>query len=201
MAFTIANWACISGSMNQGQETVTPYGGSSTVLNAPNVYFYGSPNDSAATIAGSDYFLAQYASLAVGDWIMGNGNDASFSLVVTAVSSTSVIVASTGLTTTIGTSNLVNGAVTLAKLAAGVAPEAVIKYSAQYTTTGGAAAEAITVTGALATDLAFVQVVDNGTSNVTVLQAVVTLNTLTVTFSADPGAGAIINYQLIRAAS
>jgi hypothetical protein len=58
------------------------------------------------------------------------------------------------------------------------------------------------VTGALAaSDRAFVQVVDNGTNNVTVLQAVVTNDTLTVTFSADPGNDTIINYQLIRAAA
>lgn len=71
-------------------------------------------------------------------------------------------------------------------------------FAGQETTVGGAAAEAFTVTGAEATDLAFVQVVDNGTSNVTALQAVVTANTLTVTFSADPGADTIINYQLLR---
>lgn len=68
----------------------------------------------------------------------------------------------------------------------------------QYTTVGGAAAEAITIAGVEATDLAFVQVVDNGTSNVTVLQAACTANTLTVTFSADPGADTIINYQILR---
>lgn len=97
------------------------------------------------------------------------------------------------------TATIADGAVTLAKLATAVAPSHVIKFADQVTTVGGAADEAITVTGAAATDLAFVQVVDNGTNNVTVLQAVVTLNTLTVTFSADPGADAIINYQIIRA--
>lgn len=70
--------------------------------------------------------------------------------------------------------------------------------AAQYTTAGGAAAEAITVAGLLTTDLAFVQVVDNGTSNVTVLQAACTANTLTVTFSANPGTDTIINYQILR---
>lgn len=100
------------------------------------------------------------------------------------------------------TAKILNANVTLAKLAAGITPAAVIKFFGQVTTTGGAAAEAITVTGAVAaTDRAFVQVVDNGTNNVTVLQAVVTTDTLTVTFSADPGADAVINYQLIRAAS
>lgn len=74
----------------------------------------------------------------------------------------------------------------------------VIAFAGQETTAGGAAAEAFTVTGALATDLAFVQIVDNGTSNVTALQAVMTANTLTVTFSANPGADTVINYQILR---
>ncbi len=101
-----------------------------------------------------------------------------------------------------GVLTLAPASVALSNLATGIAPAAVIKFAAQYTTTGGAAAEAITVTGAVAaTDRAFVQMVDNGTNNVTVLQAVVTTNILTVTFSGDPGADTIINYQLIRAAS
>jgi hypothetical protein len=116
MSFTIANWACISASLNQGQETVTPYGGSSTVLNAPNIFMYGSPNDTAATIVAANYFLTQYASLSVGDWIMGFGTDTSFAVQVTAVSDTSVTVASTGITTSIGTANIVNNAVTFAKM-------------------------------------------------------------------------------------
>lgn len=99
------------------------------------------------------------------------------------------------------TSNITDANVTLPKLAAGITPSHVIKFAAQYTTTGGSASEAITVTGALATDLAFVQVVDDGTAGVTVLQAAVTSNTLTVTFSADPGNDTIINYQIIRAAA
>lgn len=99
------------------------------------------------------------------------------------------------------TAKILNANVTLAKLAAGITPSHVIKFAGQPTTVGGAAAEAFTVTGALATDLAFVQMVDNGTNNVTVLQAVMTSNTLTVTFSADPGNDAVINYQIIRAAA
>lgn len=102
----------------------------------------------------------------------------------------------------ITTAKIANANVTLAKLAAGITPSHVIKFAGQVTSVGGAAAEAFTVTGAVAaTDRAFVQVVDNGTNNVTVLQAVVTANTLTVTFSGDPGADTVINYQLIRVAS
>jgi hypothetical protein len=101
-----------------------------------------------------------------------------------------------------GVLTVANAAITLAKLAAGVAPAAIVKFAAQYTTVGGAAAEAITVTGAVAaTDRAFVQLVNQGPNTVTVLTAVVTANTLTVTFSGNPGAGAIINYQLLRAAT
>lgn len=114
--FTIANWACISTSLNQGQESVTIFGDSSpTVLNAPNVFVYGSPNDTAATIAGANYFLPQYASLSVGDIILGFGTDASFTLQVTAVSSTAVTTESFGLTGAIGTANISNNAVTYAK--------------------------------------------------------------------------------------
>lgn len=100
------------------------------------------------------------------------------------------------------TAKILAANVTLAKLAAGITPSHVIKFANQVTTVGGAAAEAFTVTGAVAaTDRAFVQVVDNGTANVTVLQAVVTTNTLTVTFSGNPGSDTVINYQIIRAAS
>lgn len=116
MAYTNANWACISGSLNQGQLSVVPFGGSTTVENAPNIFMYGSPNDTVATIIAANYFLTEYKSLAVGDWIMGFGTDASFAVQVTAVSSTTVTVASTGLTTNIGTANIQNNAVTYAKI-------------------------------------------------------------------------------------
>ena len=116
MSFTLANWTCISASLNQGQETVIPFGGSSTLLNAPNVFVYGSPNDNVAAISASNYFLSLWPQLKVNDIILGNGTDASFALVVTAVSSTSVTTASMGLTTSIGTSNIVDDAVTYAKL-------------------------------------------------------------------------------------
>ncbi len=94
-----------------------------------------------------------------------------------------------------------NGAIELSMLDSGISPSHVVKFAGQPTTAGGGAAEAITVTGALATDLAFVQMVDDGTNNVTIVNAVVTADTLTVTFSADPGNDTVINYQLLRAAA
>jgi hypothetical protein len=96
MAFTLANWTCISASLNEGQETVTPFGGSPTVLNAPNIFIYGSPNDAVATITGSGYFNAQAYSLAVGDWIIGNGTDAAFLVNVLSITAGVVVVSSIG---------------------------------------------------------------------------------------------------------
>ena len=127
----------------------------------------------------------------------GIATDVAMSGDATIVSAGTLTIANNAITT----AKILNANVTLAKLAAGITPSHIVKFAAQRTTVGGAPAEVITVTGAAATDLAFVQMVDNGTNNTTIVQAAVTLNTLTVTFSADPGADAIINYQLLRVAS
>lgn len=98
-------------------------------------------------------------------------------------------------------SKLADNAVSLENLDAGITPSHVVKYAGQLTTVGGAAAEAFTVTGVAASDLAFVQMVNQGTGVVTALIAVCTLNTLTVTFSANPQNDAVFNYQILRAAA
>jgi len=152
--------------------------------------------NAAAAIAYS-----KLAALTSGDILVGSAGNVPTAV---AMSGDATIIASGALTiaaNAITTAKILNANVTLAKLSAGITPSNVIKFAAQYTTLGGAAAEAITIAGALATDLAFVQLVGVAGNVVTVLHAVVTTNTLTVTFSGDPGAGDIINYQLIRAAS
>jgi hypothetical protein len=116
MAFTIANWTCISASLNEGQVTVVPFGGSSTVLNAPNVFVYGSPNDALATIAAADYFLSMYASLKVGDIIIVNGTDGSNMYIVATSSSAGVTVDSFTVSGSVATANIQNNAVTFAKM-------------------------------------------------------------------------------------
>lgn len=76
-------------------------------------------------------------------------------------------------------------------------PEWDIVAAGSHTTVGGAAAEAITVTGALAGDIALV--VYGGTDDTDVIrQAVVTADTLTVTCSADPLVAHIIHYVILR---
>lgn len=149
--------------------------------------------------AAIDY--SKLATLATGSILAGNAGVPT----ATAVSGDATIGATGVLTIAndaITTVKILNANVTLAKLATGITPSHVIKFADQLTTVGGAAAEAFTVTGAVgATDRAFVQIVNDGTANVTVLQAVVTDNTLTVTFSANPGNDCVFNYQIIRAAS
>lgn len=153
--------------------------------------------NAAAAIA-----FSKLAALTSGNILVGSAGNVATSV---AMSGDATIIASGALTiaaNAITTAKILDANVTLAKLAAGITPSHVIKFADQVTTVGGAAAEAFTVTGAVgATDRAFVQVVDDGTANVTVLQAVVTDNTLTVTFSANPGNDAVINYQIIRAAA
>ena len=141
-------------------------------------------------------------TLSSGNLFVGNNSNVATGVALSGDATMANTGAMTIANNAITTAKINAAAVTLAKLAAGITPAAVIKFAAQYTTAGGAAAEAITVTGAVAaTDRAYVQIVDNGTNNVTVLQAVVTANTLTVTFSGNPGADTVINYQLIRVAS
>jgi Repeat of unknown function (DUF5907) len=116
MSFTISNWTCVSSSLNQGQETITPYGGSPTVENAPNLFTYGSPTDALATIAAANYFLSMYASLCVGDIIIVNGTDGSNMYIVATSSSTGVTVNSFTVTGSVATANIQNNAVTYAKI-------------------------------------------------------------------------------------
>ncbi len=147
MSFTIANWGCQQPSLNAGQETITPYGGSSTVENTCNVFTYVSPNDAVATIVAANYFDSMAVDLSINDIIWGSGTDAAFAVQVTAVSP-HVTVASMGLTTSIGTANIVDDAVTYAKLQDSVADNTLLGNPG-----GGAGAEFVEVT--LGNGLAF----------------------------------------------
>jgi hypothetical protein len=143
--------------------------------------------NAAAAIA-----FSKLATLASANILVGSAGGVATSVAM----SGDVTISNTGVTA-IGA-----GKVLLAMLGAGIAPAGVIKFMGQLTSVGGNATEAFAVAGALAaSDRAFVQVVNNGTGNVTVLEAVVTNDTLTVTFSADPQNDTVINYQLIRAAA
>ena len=76
-------------------------------------------------------------------------------------------------------------------------PSHYVAYAGQFTTIGGDAVEVITITGALATDI---PIVTWGVSNDTdtILKAVLTANTLTVTCSADPSTAHQLTYAILR---
>ena len=77
-------------------------------------------------------------------------------------------------------------------------PSHYIVYAGTHTTVGGAAAEAISVAGAAATDIPIV--VYNTTNDTdSILKVVVTAGTITVTCSADPSNAHAFSYMLLRA--
>lgn len=77
-------------------------------------------------------------------------------------------------------------------------PSHYIAYAGLHTTVGGAAAEAITVTGALATDIPIVHW--GGTDDTdTITKVVMTADTLTATLSADPSTAHKLAYMVLRA--
>ena len=73
-----------------------------------------------------------------------------------------------------------------------------IVHTSLTTTAGGAAAEAITVSGVAATDVALAVIKDDGTNNVSIVSVACTTDTVTVTFSGDPSSDAVINLIVLR---
>lgn len=92
-------------------------------------------------------------------------------------------------------------AVSLEHLDSGIAPSHVVKYAGKATTVGGAAAEAITVTGVAATDIVLVTLQTEGAVARSIVKAVPSTDTITVTFSGDPANDHIVAYQVLRAAT
>ena len=193
-----------------------------TDTNGPAVFSYASATDAIATVTAANYFADAVYDLAVGDIIIIEASDANGMYYVDAVNRTAgtISVVTFGPVGSVGTANLQNGAVTaiklasdavetakilnanvtLAKLASGIAPSHIVKYAGTAAYAGGGTSTAITVTGAAATDLVFAQI-QASTNAVSVVKVVPTLNTVTVHFSADPGAATTVQYQVLRAAS
>lgn len=103
--------------------------------------------------------------------------------------------------TNAGVTAIGSGKVALGMLATGVTPSHVVKFggitAAAEDTTGTIT---VTVTGALATDVAMATV-SASTAAVYVVKAVCTSNTLTVTLSGAGGLATQINYLVLRAAA
>lgn len=101
----------------------------------------------------------------------------------------------------LSSSQIAAGAVTLAKLASGIAPSHVVKFAGTFTTAGGDAAEAITVTGAAATDIVQVTVKTAGGTPRSIVAAAAATNAINVTMSGDPSTDHVLQYVVLRAAA
>jgi hypothetical protein len=217
MAFNDQRFTRHTLAFNSGRVTVD----GPAFTNGPAIFSYASATDAIATVTAANYFASAVYDLAVGDIIIIEASDANGMYYVDAVNQTAgtVTVVSFGPVGSVGTANLQNGAVTaiklandavetakilnanvtLAKLAAGIAPSHIVKYAGTSAYAGGGTSVAITVAGVAATDLVFSQI-QASTNAVSVIKVTPTLNTITVTFSADPGAATTVQYQALRAA-
>lgn len=126
----------------------------------------------------------------------GVATDVAMSGDATIAASGAVTIANDAITT----AKILDANVTLAKLAAGIAPSHIIKFAGKENNGGGSATIAITVTGALATDVVFAQV-EASTNAVQVQKVTPSADTVTVLLSGDPGAATVISYQVLRAAA
>lgn len=150
--------------------------------------------NAAAAIAYS-----KLASMATGSLLIGNAGVAT----ATALSGDATIGATGVLTianSAVTTAKIADANVTLAKLAAGIAPAYVSKFGGQQANGGGSATITITVTG-LTTSHVCLANIQASTNAVTVQKVTPTNNTLTVLLSGDPGAATVIAYQCFLAAS
>lgn len=80
-----------------------------------------------------------------------------------------------------------------------ITPSHVVVFAGEFTTAGGDANEAITVTGALATDLVHVTMHTKGASPVTILQAQADADVINVVMSGDPSTDHVLTYSVLRA--
>lgn len=121
MAFNPQRFSRVSLADNTGQLTLQD----STVVNAPAYYTYCSATDSVATVSAANYFASQYVLYNVKpkDVIMCVCSDANTFLQVVAVDSSASTISTTAFTASgsVDTANIVNGAVTNAKVNAAAA--------------------------------------------------------------------------------
>ncbi|MDF1551936.1 MAG: hypothetical protein P1P84_02685 [Deferrisomatales bacterium] len=79
-------------------------------------------------------------------------------------------------------------------------PAYYIAYAGVHTTLGGAAAEAVTVTGALTTDILVAQLIDKGSTPRLLSDAIISAaDTVTLTFADDPSTDHLVSYMILRA--
>lgn len=118
MAFNLSNWAPQSVSLNTGEVSVN-----GVLFGGPALFTYRSASDAIATIEAANYFASVVYSLSVGDYIFATGSDASAAYIVDALDRAAGTVSLVGfsLTGAVDTADIVDGAVTNAKVNAAAA--------------------------------------------------------------------------------
>ncbi len=102
----------------------------------------------------------------------------------------------------VDTTELADGAVTLAKLDAGITPSHIVVYAGKITWSGSGASLATTVTGVASTDIVMVTIQTAPTQAAYVITAAPTTNTITIVLSAaNTSNNAVIGYTVFRAAA
>lgn len=139
--------------------------------------------------AAIDY--SKLATLTSGNILVGSVGNVATSV---AMSGDVAIIAS-------GATTIQAGAVTLGKLAAGVAPSHVVKFAGKFTTVGGDAAEQASVAGVVAGDIVVATVQTQGTGSRTLLSSIPGTDVIDFVLSGDPTNDHIISYVVFRAAS
>jgi hypothetical protein len=143
--------------------------------------------------------FSKLAALTSGRLLVGSAGNVPTAV---AMSGDATMIASGAMTianNAITTAKILDANVTLAKLSAGIAPSHVVKFAGKQANGGGSATIAITVTGALSSDIAFANI-QGSTNAVNVQRVTPTADTVTVLLSGDPGAATTISYQVLRAA-
>ena len=93
---------------------------------------------------------------------------------------------------------ILDATIELADLATIIAPSHVVKFAGAHAYAGGGTSDAATITGVAATDIV-VATIKSKTNAGYLDLAVPTTNTVTFTFSADPGANTVVYYTILTA--
>lgn len=173
--------------------------------------------DSGAMKLTSDWLPVQYDTLVLvsdgTNWLeVGRGNESGGIPTIPLASAHILVGSSGGLAADVamsgdvtisnaGATAIGSGKVLLAMLGTGVTPSHVVKFAGKYTTLGGSATEAQTVSGVAATDVVIATLNTKGGTPRTILTAAPTTNTITYVFSGDPSTDHVVSYMVLRAAT
>lgn len=164
---------------------ITAQSSSLTHVNVPMMWVYdgsgATVNDTVATIKGSAYFNSMRPTFTLGGFLYILGTDTADLVRVTAITPNVTV------TSVIGT--LPPGSVEKVDLSSGITYNFMARWGLiNQTTVGGAAQEVFNIAGVIIGDVAIAQITDPAGTAISVLGTKVTgADTVTITFSADPG--------------